>query len=664
MVRVGIDIGGTFTDFVIYNPREGSISTYKLPSTPDNPANAVLEGLRSVAERTHATIIHGSTVATNALLERKGVRTVLVATKGFKDIIQIGRQNRPSLYDWNANPPEPLVSNDLRFEIDERVEHTGVVSKTINSGEVEHLVKRIQANNPDSIAICLLFSYLHPQHEELIAEQLRNAGLFVSCSSEVLPEFREYERCSTTVVNAYVSPILARYLESIRLALPTNKLEVMQSNGGMIGIEEAEKYGSRCILSGPAGGIVGASYIAKSRLLSDKPTKQIIKIITFDMGGTSTDVSLIDENPSLTKESIVGGVPVALPMLDIHTIGAGGGSIAKIDPGGVLCVGPESAGAQPGPACYGTGELATVTDANLLLGRILPDHFLGGKIRLDKERSRQSLRCLGKQIGLDEYRTALGVIEVVNTHMERALRVTSVEKGYDPKEFSLLTFGGAGGLHATDLAQRLGIPLVIIPPLASTLSAFGMLATDYIKDYTKTIMTSDYSDKGAIISSLKNLRIQAEGDLRDAGFRDEQTQIESSVDMRYVGQSYELNIPFNSDFEQNFSEVHNKIYGYQRAEEKTEIVNLRVRAIGKVEKPLISKQTKAGVDPSPAFYGTLPVVLAEGEKKIPFYQGELLHPGNIIPGPAIIIRPDTTILLNKSDYAEVDQTLNLIIRIE
>lgn len=664
MVRIGIDIGGTFTDFVIYNPDIGTFSTFKLPSTPDNPAIAVLQGLQTINVLDQITIIHGSTVATNALLERKGARTALVATKGFKDIIQIGRQNRPSLYDWNANPPSPLTSVEMRFEVDERVEHTGDVSKPLKHTELEKLSKEIQDKNPEAVAVCLLFSFLHPEHEALVADRLRQAGYFVTCSNEVLPEFREYERCSTTLINAYVSPRLTHYLDSLQTALPDAQLQVMQSNGGMISINEAKRFGVRCILSGPAGGIVGASYIAGNLTKSSQLGSLKTKIITFDMGGTSTDVSLIDEKPNLTKESIVGGAPIALPVLDIHTIGAGGGSIAKVDPGGVLRVGPDSAGAHPGPACYGTSNLATVTDANLVLGRILPDQFLGGKISLDVDRAYQSLERLGAALGLETHKAALGVIEVVNTHMERALRVSSVEKGYDPGEFSLLTFGGAGGLHATDLARRLGIPLVIVPPLASTLSAFGMLAADFVKDYAQTLMVSGETDQRSLNQDFKRLVNQGLQDLKQSGFQDDRIQIELSVDMRYVGQSYELNIPFSQKLGKDFSAAHQKFYGYQRTNAKTEIVNIRVRAIGMVDKPHIPTQVPAGPDPASAFLATHPVMLTGYEKNIPFYQGELLKPGNLLEGPVIILRSDTTVLLNEQDRAEVDAYLNLLIRVE
>ncbi|MEJ2267241.1 MAG: hydantoinase/oxoprolinase family protein, partial [Anaerolineales bacterium] len=491
-MRIGIDIGGTFTDFVVFRPDTGKITTFKLLSTPEDPAEAVLQGLKRIASSEATSpefyIIHGSTVATNALLEHKGATTALIATRGFRDVLQIGRQNRPALYDFSVDPPPPLIPARLRWEVDERVDHHGHVLASIDPLQVKSLVRELESKNIESVAVCLLFSFLRPDHERIIGEQLKSANYFVSASSEILPEFREYERTSTTVVNAYVSPILDRYLAHLESETAGTQLRVMQSNGGIISTREARRSGVRCILSGPAGGVVGSCFIAESAL-NDPLSGEIyrpsgaepaLKVITFDMGGTSTDVSLIDGVPRVTTESIVGGHPIRVPVLDIHTIGAGGGSIAGVDMGGALRVGPESAGANPGPACYGRGELSecrpTVTDAHLVLGHLDPENFLGGKMPLDVSRAQHVLEALAEQLGLEPLQTALGVIEIANAHMERALRVISVERGNDPRDFTLLSFGGAGGLHAGDLARRLGIPRVLIPPIASTLSAFGMLA--------------------------------------------------------------------------------------------------------------------------------------------------------------------------------------------
>ena len=417
-LRIGIDIGGTFTDFVIHDPAAGTIRTFKLLSTPADPAMAVLEGLRQIQEQAASpdlSIIHGSTVATNALLERKGAAIALVTTRGFGDVLQIGRQNRPFLYDLFADPLPSLVPAGLRFEVDERVDHEGQVLKELDVREVDEVVKQVMYTGVKSVAVCLLFSFLHPEHEQRIAEKLRAEGSLVSCSSEILPEYREYERMSTTAVNAYVSPILEGYLGRLEAELPAGmRLRVMQSNGGAISLEEARRFGVRCILSGPAGGVVGCEHVARHAISGDSAAQ----VITFDMGGTSTDVSLIDGKPLITTEARVSGCPIGNPMLDIHTIGAGGGSIARVDAGGALRVGPESAGATPGPACYGRGgDMPTVTDANLVTGRLQAEYFLGGQMPLEPARAQAALARLGTQLGLSPVQAALGVIQVANAHM-------------------------------------------------------------------------------------------------------------------------------------------------------------------------------------------------------------------------------------------------------
>jgi N-methylhydantoinase A len=480
-MRIGIDIGGTFTDFVVFEPATGKLETFKLLSTPHDPSLVVLNGLERIFEKhgRQGSLVHGSTVATNALLERKGARCALITTRGFKDVLQIGRQNRPSLYDLFADPAPTLVASDWRLEVDERVDSLGHVLQELDTAQVEGLIPRLQAGGIESVAVCFLFSFLQPGHERLVTERLRTAGILVSASHEILPEYREYERVSTTAVNAYVSPVMDGYLshleEQLKQSTPDVSLQVMQSNGGTIQPLEARQFAVRCILSGPAGGMVASQLVAG---LDASGPGEPVRVITFDMGGTSTDVSLIEGTPQIITEAVISGCPIRIPMLDIHTIGAGGGSIARLDAGGALTVGPQSAGADPGPACYGKGDLPTVTDANLVLGRLSPEHFLGGQMYLYAERAWKALDKLGAEMGLSGTRAALGVVQVANAHMERALRVITVERGHDPRDFNLLSFGGAGGLHAADLARGLGIPRVLIPSLASTFSAFGMLAAD------------------------------------------------------------------------------------------------------------------------------------------------------------------------------------------
>jgi N-methylhydantoinase A len=665
--RIGIDIGGTFTDFVIYDPATQALQSFKLSSTPADPAQAVLTGLQSkLITGTALRIIHGSTVATNALLERKGAPTALVTTRGFRDVLQIGRQNRASLYDLRASPPAPLVPRNWRLEVNERVDHHGNVQVALDPDEMDTLIPFLQQQGVQSVAVCLLYSFLHPVHEQQIADRLRRAGMFVSASSEILPEYREYERTSTTVVNAYVTPILDRYIAHLEQALrgedqPRRAVDIriMQSNGGSIRTQEARRAGVRCIVSGPAGGVVGALHMAR---LAAQPANHPAKIITFDMGGTSTDVSLCVDAIQTTSEATIGGFPIRIPIIDIHTVGAGGGSIANPDPGGALRVGPQSAGADPGPACYGHSDQPTVTDANVILGRLPVDHFLGGQMKLDSKRARHALEALGKPLGLNAIEAARGVVEIVNAHMELALRVISVERGHDPRDFTLMSFGGAGGLHAVELARRLAIPTVLVSPFASTLSEFGMLVADVVKDYAQTVMLSGDTPFRTMEPLLSALSERGLREVVDEGVAQQDVFIQPLLDMRYRGQSYELSIPFTPGFISDFHSAHQVAYGYARTESQVEIVNLRLRVIGRVPPPPLKPHPIEGPDPSAALIERRRVTLDTLEQ-VPFYQGALLRPGNQISGPAIIIRNDTTVLLGARDQARIDGYLNLIVRV-
>jgi N-methylhydantoinase A len=727
-LRIGVDIGGTFTDFVIFDPTSGNLESFKIASTPADPSEAVLQGLDRISEQfsvissqssahrqmniEHWGIIHGSTVATNALLERKGALTALITTNGFQDVLQIRRQERPDLYDFNTTPVAPLVPAEYRLEVNERVDSLGDVLVSLNDEQIEEIIDSLkrpqtadssnksavggQRSEIESVAVCLLFSFLHPEHEQRITEKLRAAGFFASASHEILPEYREYERTSTTVVNAYVSPVLDRYLSKLENVLshqsnvgpprlPTTTLQIMQSNGGSISVGEAKASGVRCVLSGPAGGVVGCQYIGQltNNGKTTATSASNLQLLTFDMGGTSTDVALIDGEPHITSEAEVGGHPISIPLLDIHTIGAGGGSIAYIDAGGALRVGPESAGADPGPACYGksvaSGQWAvtsdtalqasrsarapTVTDANVVLGRIPADDFLGGAMPLYPELARAAIRELGIQLGLTATETALGIIEIANAHMERALRVISVERGYDPRDFNLLSFGGAGGLHAANLARSLHIPKVLIPPYAATFSAFGMLAADVIKDYTQTVMLPGDSESDEIKKRFAPLIRNAKNELLSEEIDPDHIQLFPALDMRYRGQSYEINIPFEADYIAAFHQAHQLNYGYNRAEADMDIVNLRLRAVGNVPSPEIAPLPMGESDAGGAFVEFRPVTFPTGDRDIAFYRGEKLLPGNEIQGPAIVMRDDTTILIAEQDHACVDRYLNLVLDI-
>ncbi len=644
MIRIGIDTGGTFTDFVVYDSQSNHLHTFKLPSTPHNPAEAVLQGLARIAAQA-PEVIHGTTVATNALLERKGAHTALITTRGFRDLLFIGRQERPALYDFFADPPTPLVTPDLCLEVTERIGPRGEVLQPLVEADLPPLIATLHARQVTSVAVCTLFSFANPAHEQRIAENLRAAGFFVSASHEICPEFREYERASTTTINAGVSPILADYLRRLN-ALP-GSLHVMASNGGLLPPQEAGRSGARCILSGPAGGIIGAHTVGQA--IQSTP-----RLLTFDMGGTSTDVALIDGQPHLTTEARIGGLPIRLPMLDIHTIGAGGGSIAYADAGGALRVGPQSAGADPGPACYGQGESPTVTDANLYLGRLLPEHFLGGEMPLYPQRAAAALERLGAQIGLDATQTALGIIAVVNEHMARALRVISVERGRDPRRFSLLAFGGAGGLHAVALARRLNIPQVIVPPLAATLSAYGMIAADEISDYAQTIMLTHTPAAADIRAQLTPLAARAQREMPQA-------ELSFSVDVRYRGQSYELTVPLTPDYPDTFHDLHRQEFGYAQEDTPLEVVTGRIRASRRVAVPQRIPHPKGDPHPpAPIAYHDLR--FSDGRQRLPVYQGESLRPGHRLSGAALIVRRDTTILLPTNSRAHVDTWENLIIQ--
>lgn len=684
---IGIDIGGTFTDFVIHDPITGCITTDKRLTTPSDPSQAVTSGLeeiisnlndKRVAANIELIITHGSTVATNALLERKGARTALITTSGFRDVLEIGRQDRPELYDLNPRPREQIIPRNWRFEIVERTDNRGRVLKAIDRQVLPDLISKLKVANIESVAICLLFSFLNPEHEQLIARELSGTNLHVSLSSEILPEYREYERTSTTAVNAYVTPVIDRYLASLDASLADSgqpyHLRIMQSNGGIISVDEARKAGVRCIVSGPAGGIVGASNITRSMLAIGDHENHLtltpgdLKLITFDMGGTSTDVSLVDGKPTVTTESIVGGFPVGVPMLDVHTIGAGGGSIASVDLAGALRVGPQSAGAVPGPACYGLGDsqndLPTVTDANVVLGRLPGEYFLGGTMPLHIDRSFQVMKKLGAEIGLSAVQAAQGVVDVINAHMERALRLVTIERGHDPEDFLLLSFGGAGGLHAAALARRLSIPRVVVPPMASTLSAYGMLAADVIRDYSRTVMFPGDKVMSAIGASFEPLLTRGKSDLVSEGFREADTDFFPSLDMRYRGQSYELNIPFHEEFLDAFHQHHERQYGYALRDAEVEIVNIRLRATGKKPNLEIPRYPQGDQDASRSGLGVHKLFENGQEVPVQLFQGELLKPGDQIAGPALIIRKDTTIYLPSHTTARADQYLNLLITFE
>ncbi len=662
LIPVGVDTGGTFTDFV-YKTEEGW-KVYKTLSTPKNPAEAILKGLKVVGDKRPRYIVHGTTVATNALLERKGAKTAFITNKGFEDIIEIGRQNREKLYDLHYRRPEPLVPSDLRFGLKCRIDSKGEIIEELDPSEVEKLAETLKEKGVEAVAVCFLFSFLNPEHERTVASILRERlkEIPVSVSSEILPEFREFERASTTVVNAYVAPKMGRYIKTLKENLKEDdRLVIMQSSGGVISADTVIKEPVRTVLSGPAGGVVGAWKIGKLAGFE--------RLITFDMGGTSTDVSLVDGKPSFTTETKISGVPIKVPMIDIHTVGAGGGSIAWIDEGGAMKVGPHSAGADPGPICYGRGgKEITVTDANLFLGRLVPDRFLGGKMKLLTEPVKEAFESFAKRVRLTPTELAEGILQIANTKMEGAIRVISVQKGYNPADFVLFSFGGAGGMHAAFLARQLGIPKVFVPKNPGLLSAFGMLLADLVRDYSLTVMVplgrenekEVYDHLSEVFESLKRKALE---DMEREGFTEfgKNLFFELSADLRYKGQSFEVNVPFTGNLFEEFEKRYKTLYGYT-LNRPLEVVNLRLRAVGVGEKPTLERIPKTdGKLLSRAAVGETTTYFGGREYRVKILDRDKLLAGDRWDFPSIVVEYSSTIVIPPDASVEVDEFGNLII---
>ena len=667
-VRVGVDTGGTFTDFVFET--NGQLEIFKLASTPADPSLAIAAGLRTISEKTGVPlksieVVHGTTVGTNALLQRRGARTALVTTRGFEDVLVIGRQARPELYNLNAVRPTPLVPDSLRFGLRGRVTSSGEVIESPDSAEISRLVRQLKKAKVDSIAICLLFSFVNPRFEEQIAEALSSLNIPLSVSHQILPEYREFERTSTVTINAYLQPLMGTYLK--RLATNTPRLRVMQSSGGSISASVAAQEPVRTILSGPAGGVVGALRAARAAGFE--------KIITFDMGGTSTDVALCERDGlRMTNEASVADLPVAVSVMDIHTVGAGGGSIARVDEGGSLRVGPESAGADPGPACYGRSLLPTVTDAHLVLGHFGGAGLLGGDFMLDEERSRKAMVQLASEMSkaarrpFTPFEAAQGVLSVTNTNMERALRRISVERGYDSREFALLPFGGAGGLHAVELARALRIPRIIVPNSAGALSAIGVLTADVAKDQSRTIMLELAPGvEQKLDRTFRELERAAAVALRREGFPTAKQRHERSLALRYKGQSFELEIRKTSgNVAAEFHRAHRERYGYAQESNIVEVVSARVRSTGIVERLTERRSTSARASRKKQFAKAAVTMSAylEGKKlSVAVYQRDELPAGAQLRAPCIVTEYSSTTLIPPAARAEVDGYGNLIIQV-
>ncbi len=685
-LRIAIDTGGTFTDCVWTDA--GRLRMLKVFSTPADPSQAIVEALRKIAPEEDFILLHGTTVGTNTLLERKGARTALVTTAGFEDAIEIGRQARPKLYDFFFDRIEPLVPNELRFGIPERTASNGDILNSPTLEELHDIAEKITRAKPQSVAISFLFSFANPTNERSVAETLKSVGVPLSISHEILPEFREYERTSTVVINAYLQPVMQRYLENLddrmrsRLPAPGSRLSkipavaptaesrrpesgsrifVMQSSGGITALSTATREPVRTVLSGPAGGVVGAATTGRASGFD--------RIIAFDMGGTSTDVSLVEGSITTATDAQVIGLPISVPMLDIHTVGAGGGSLARFDAAGVLRVGPESAGADPGPICYGSGTQPTVTDANLLLGRLQPTRFLSGDFTLDLDRTRRVtqewLKKQNSNLNLEKF--AAGVIRIVNATMEKAIRVVSIERGRDPRQFALVAFGGAGGLHACALAEALSIPRVIVPALPGALSALGILASDVVKDYSRTVLWRISGEVPAqqLNREFSTLKKNAAKDFRHEAWQG-RPLYKRSVDIRYRGQGYELNIPLTKSLLRDFHQEHHRRYGYSHSNREVELVTLRLRAT------LRSTTSHVGADafvrPSRAKLGKLssPRSLVSFESKklsTKIYARDDLQPGRKYSGPAVITEYSATTVIPRDKSFYLDRASHLIVTI-
>ncbi|HJU17619.1 MAG TPA: hydantoinase/oxoprolinase family protein [Stellaceae bacterium] len=679
--RIGVDSGGTFTDICLFDENSGQITVWKVSSTPADPSQAVAQGVGEALARVGAPARevsyfgHGTTVATNALIQHRGAPTGLITSDGFRDLLEIGRQKRPELYDLQADKPPALVPRALRREVPERLRHDGRVETALDERAVRDAARALRKAGVRAVAISFLYSFLDPAHEaaarRIVAQEFPEA--FVCASYEVAPEFREYERLSTTVVNAALGPVMAFYIRGVADRLRALGVAatpyLTQSNGGVIGFDTAARLPVRTVLSGPSTGVVGAQATARLAGAQD--------LITFDMGGTSTDVALIQGGEArLAREAVVHGYPIKAPMLDIHTVGAGGGSIAFVDAGGLLKVGPRSAGADPGPACYSRGnDEPTVTDANVVLQTLNPTYLLGGRMAVRQDLARAAIDRLAAKLGLEALATAEGILAVVTANMARAIRVISVERGHDPRDYTLVAFGGAGPLHAARLAAELEIRRVLVPRNPGILCAMGLLLADLRADFAATrLLALSAAVVGEVEAILAALRRRCDAWFAEGDIAADARRVALSVDMRYAGQNYELSVPFPAgpvtaaaidELAAGFAEAHRQRYGFAAEDEPVQFVTFRAEAKGIVRKADIRPATDAGLDPRGAECGRRKVWLRDvgGFVSCPLYDRDRLAAGNHIKGPAIVEQMDATTVIPTGAAATVDPYLNLLLEL-
>ncbi len=631
---IGIDTGGTFTDLVAVV--RGELRTLKVLSTPRDPAAAVLQGLQQILpEALPALLTYSSTVATNALLERRGARVLLLTTRGFEDVIEIGRQNRSELYALEPSRVPPLVPRHARIGVEERMLFDGRALVPLRAGEIRRVVERVGRRKPEAVAVCFLHSYVNPRHERKMSEALRRAfpTLFVTASHALIAEHREYERFSTAVVNAYVGPVMSEHVQRLERAFAERgvRWRVLQSNGGAIPPKLAAREAVRTCLSGPAGGVRAAARVAREARLT--------RVITFDMGGTSTDVSLIDRAISFSTDWNIAGLPLKVPSTDVHTVGAGGGSIAFCDEAGALKVGPHSAGAEPGPACYGRGRRPTVTDANLLLGRLVPERFLNGRMRLFPERARTALAELAAQLGLPLEAAAAGVVRVANANMERAIRRISVERGHNLRRFTLVAFGGAAGQHACELAEELDIPQVLVPAFPGLLSAFGAATAPVQRDGVRSVHAVNPAFP-ALQDILAGLGEELIGELESLGIPRRRQRVHGYLDVRYSGQSFEIVVPAVPDYKAYFERRHRQLYGYADPGRAVEVVHARVQVTAPAPRTSTRKPPARRAAAGPL--RTHRVYAGGRWRRASVWEREQLSPGTGLEGPALIVEMSAT----------------------